>query len=631
MRQSRPWGLTEFWLKPGKVITDPIHGDVYLTRLEQAIVDTAPFQRLRRVKQLGTTHLVYPGATHTRFSHSLGSLRVVQDLFDVAYTQRDSHHAVPDLFAQWEEEERARSAGRAQGARSAARSGRDARMRYLVRVAEAMVLARLGALLHDLSHIAFGHSIEDDLQVLVPHDENVERFDRLWRGLHVDVEQRLATQVEAERFAELAPLRDGVLFENLRPLILAKDKSSDEKYSAPRYPFVGDMVGNTICADLLDYLQRDHRFTGLPISLGERFMSAFYVTPKGHGVLYPERMALRIHREGRRRADVVTELLKHLRYRYELQERVLVHPAKLAADAMIGKMLEMWRDGLLAEAGTTPEPASPANVVPFGERGPAPPVGEGSAAEEAVRERLEEAFLQSGDDGLLERLAYDGGAGALASPGVADLAVALLERRLFKHAANASGAYASTELYEQFAAADTRRALEREAARYAGLQHGWHVVIWLPRPEMRLKLANMLVDHGKGIARFVDYSQQGSEIYQAHKELWTVMVYVHPSVSEPRKRAVLARLAQLMGICWDTYEQQLGVNPGEWPERLAAIEALGRAGEERVIRQLLDAAREEQIAARGGGEEYDHEALFQQFRQLAERRGIVSGHSQPAG
>jgi HD superfamily phosphohydrolase len=104
MRESRPWGLTEHWLEPGKVITDPIHGDVHLTRLEQALVDTGPFQRLRRVKQLGTTHLVYPGATHTRFSHSLGSLRVVQHLFDVAYTQRDSHHAVYDLFRQWEQE-----------------------------------------------------------------------------------------------------------------------------------------------------------------------------------------------------------------------------------------------------------------------------------------------------------------------------------------------------------------------------------------------------------------------------------------------------------------------------------------------------------------------------------------------
>ncbi len=57
-------------------------------------------------------------------------------------------------------------------------------------------------------------------------------------------------------------------------------------------------------------------------------------------------MVLRIQRDSQTRADVVTELLKHLRYRYELSERVLVHHAKLAADAMIGKALSIWRDAL---------------------------------------------------------------------------------------------------------------------------------------------------------------------------------------------------------------------------------------------------------------------------------------------
>jgi hypothetical protein len=102
MRQSMPWELPEHWLEPGKVITDPIHGDIYVTTLEQSLVDTAAFQRLRRVKQLSTTHLVYPGATHTRFAHSLGALRVVQDLFDVAWGQRNGNHAVEDLLAQWD-------------------------------------------------------------------------------------------------------------------------------------------------------------------------------------------------------------------------------------------------------------------------------------------------------------------------------------------------------------------------------------------------------------------------------------------------------------------------------------------------------------------------------------------------
>jgi HD superfamily phosphohydrolase len=56
-----------------KVIRDSIHGDVFLTGLEVEIIDTPEFQRLRRIKQLGMTNLVYPSANHTRFEHSIGA------------------------------------------------------------------------------------------------------------------------------------------------------------------------------------------------------------------------------------------------------------------------------------------------------------------------------------------------------------------------------------------------------------------------------------------------------------------------------------------------------------------------------------------------------------------------------
>src|SRR4051794_37838344 len=80
----RPWRLHPELLAPKKVITDELHGDIYTTVLEQAIIDTGPFQRLRRVRQLGSSHLVYPGATHSRFAHSLGALNVVQGLLESA-------------------------------------------------------------------------------------------------------------------------------------------------------------------------------------------------------------------------------------------------------------------------------------------------------------------------------------------------------------------------------------------------------------------------------------------------------------------------------------------------------------------------------------------------------------------
>ncbi|MBR0472730.1 MAG: HD domain-containing protein [Methanosphaera sp.] len=55
-------------------IRDSIHGDLHLTDFELKIIDTVEMQRLRRIKQLGFTNLVYPGANHTRFEHSIGTL-----------------------------------------------------------------------------------------------------------------------------------------------------------------------------------------------------------------------------------------------------------------------------------------------------------------------------------------------------------------------------------------------------------------------------------------------------------------------------------------------------------------------------------------------------------------------------
>lgn len=61
---------------------DPVHGFIDVTESECAVVDTAAFQRLRRIKQLATTYLVYHGAEHTRFGHSLGVMHLTSRVFD---------------------------------------------------------------------------------------------------------------------------------------------------------------------------------------------------------------------------------------------------------------------------------------------------------------------------------------------------------------------------------------------------------------------------------------------------------------------------------------------------------------------------------------------------------------------
>ncbi|MDY6770928.1 MAG: HD domain-containing protein [Candidatus Nanohaloarchaea archaeon] len=54
-------------------IQDPIHGYIQLNDLETDIISSEAYQRLRRIKQLGCSHLVYPSTSHTRFEHSLGT------------------------------------------------------------------------------------------------------------------------------------------------------------------------------------------------------------------------------------------------------------------------------------------------------------------------------------------------------------------------------------------------------------------------------------------------------------------------------------------------------------------------------------------------------------------------------
>ena len=53
-------------------IKDPVHGYVYITEAEKQLIDSYPFQRLHRLRQLAGSEFVYPGANHTRFEHSIG-------------------------------------------------------------------------------------------------------------------------------------------------------------------------------------------------------------------------------------------------------------------------------------------------------------------------------------------------------------------------------------------------------------------------------------------------------------------------------------------------------------------------------------------------------------------------------
>lgn len=243
------------------VIRDPVHGDIELTKEEAAVLDCRTMQRLRRIKQLGTAYLVYPGALHTRFDHSLGTL-----------------HAASKILA------------------SLARSG--------VRVTEDDTrLVRMAALVHDVSHIPFGHTFEDERKVFPRHDAPA----------------RLA------RF-----IKEGELGEALDRLGMRE--AVFELLARPQ-DWRGQIVSGTLDADLLDYLRRDSYFTGLSQEYDDRIY-AYFCVEEG-------RLAVDLTKRGLERHDAWSEIVHLLRMRYFLTERVYFHHAKVVAGAMISKGLEL--------------------------------------------------------------------------------------------------------------------------------------------------------------------------------------------------------------------------------------------------------------------------------------------------
>ncbi|MBQ0798516.1 MAG: hypothetical protein KBT63_04470 [Porticoccaceae bacterium] len=583
---SKPWGLGADDIAPCKTITDPIHGDIYLNNLEKQLADSVPMQRLRRVRQLGTTHLIYPGATHSRFSHSLGALRVVQDLLDAVLTQQNSPHAVNDLFMEFSPDKKD----------------------YNLIVAEATILARLGGLLHDLCHVPFGHSVEDDLDILVEHDENEDRFNFLWNQIDEPIRNKI----------------NPGLFNALKPLIISKGESSgDQPLCDTKYAFVADIVGNTICADLLDYLKRDHFYTGLPAQLGQRFIDGFYVTPSTNKS-YPAKMVMRVSKDGHERSDIISELFKYLRYRYELSERVLVHHTKISADAMIGKILEMWKDVIFLQKaselykkeckshGDNIEKLREKIVTQF-EAGSV----EIQRIDEEVKQVLEKNFLSHGDDGLIEYIIgeMDRSGSDKREQAVLSLAEKFQNRKLFKVITKCSNVRSQAEtLYKNFGKAKERRRLEEGACEFAGIDHSWHILIWLPNPKMRLKAAEVLVEDSYGIQPLIDKERvgkhRGNEIYEGHRSLWAITVFAPPHVKDDniKRCAALSWLAQEMGITWDEDVQSLSTLAAQ---QVGYLQGLTRDQEE-----TLSVALDRGVAARGD--------FSSKFSDIVDRAGLIS-------
>src|ERR1700756_1886051 len=116
--------------KPPYEFRCPVHGFITLDEWEREIISQAPFQRLRRIRQLAWTDQVYPGAMHTRFEHSLGVMHLATKLYD-SIVER-SGTLLQDFYGY-----------------------DDAGFR------RDRALVRLAALLHDVGHSPFSHAGEE--------------------------------------------------------------------------------------------------------------------------------------------------------------------------------------------------------------------------------------------------------------------------------------------------------------------------------------------------------------------------------------------------------------------------------------------------------------------------------------
>ncbi|MGB9825604.1 MAG: HD domain-containing protein [Desulfofundulus sp.] len=121
-------------------IRDPIHGFITLNEWERDIINHPVFQRLHRIRELAFTDMVYPGAGHTRFEHSLGVMHVISQMFDQIKLRNESL-----LYSEL--------------GYTPAGLERD------------RTLVRLAALLHDVGHPPFSHVGED----LMPVDPGTGR------------------------------------------------------------------------------------------------------------------------------------------------------------------------------------------------------------------------------------------------------------------------------------------------------------------------------------------------------------------------------------------------------------------------------------------------------------------------
>ena len=206
-------------------IRDPIHGSVEVVSGEISVLDSAPFQRLRQIKQLGFAEFSFPGAVHNRYIHSLGVMHLAGIAFDNIF--RNFDFSSNDV---------------------------KARLRQAV---------RLGALLHDIGHGPLSHTTEE----VMPNVSalNIKAYGKIEdrKATHEDYTIKFLTDSSLSKllqtnFPDIEPIHIACLIDkNLKsPDDFFVDKGLDFR------TILSQMVSSELDVDRMDYLERDAYFCG---------------------------------------------------------------------------------------------------------------------------------------------------------------------------------------------------------------------------------------------------------------------------------------------------------------------------------------------------------------------------------
>ena len=273
-------------------IRDPIHDFVRLDSDERRVLDSGPVQRLRYIHQLAMSYLVYPGATHKRFEHSLGVMELAGRVFDVITADHNIHSTVREVVPE------------------IARSDSRGYWRKVLRMA---------ALYHDIGHLPFSHAAEKEL---LPNGWNHERITA--ELIHSDelgsVWESMTPPLNPDHVAKAAT---------------GPEKMPDADFSNWETLLSEIIVSDALGVDRTDYLLRDSHHVGVAYGRFDhyRLIDTMRVLPASQQSDEP---TLGVESGGVHSAEAL------LLARYFMFMQVYHHHVRTAYDLHLQQFLQDW-------------------------------------------------------------------------------------------------------------------------------------------------------------------------------------------------------------------------------------------------------------------------------------------------